>query len=510
MKRCIPFAVMVMATIVSAQTTTIFPEDFVDGSLKGKQVMVSNELYTISIYGSGSNAEYYFADFLPKMPGETVSDTDSEEYQKISDKNLDTEMRLKISNLPFTMTLGASMQGIVLNMASAYFNWGIYDRTYYETEGRSPDTKSPLTKPHFEDATLLVCAANLQWYMTTISSSSSGATSELLFDRQTTKITEALSEIQADIFAFAEVEQNAGVLDTLAKRLNDKVKSPGKWVAVDRGITDASSTYQSCGFIYNTETVKPVGSYGHAITGGYQNRSPIQTFEELSSGEKFTLNCLHLKAKSSYNSYEEERMTQVETVAKSLKSYAMTDPDILIVGDFNSYTAERPIKYLENQGYTEELKRYDPEGYSYRFDLNNMAPAWGYLDHVMSSATMSTQVVGAKAWHINTSYKDADYSYKKSTNSEKYRYADHDPVLIGLKLYTEPTAVSNTTAPHTKLSLQGSAVTISGIEEHVAVFTPAGQIIHAQKATGQVSLTLPQGIYIIRADNDIHKLIINF
>jgi len=510
MKKLILFVAILAANCISAQTSAVFPEDFIDDGLNGKNVKITNNLYAVSTVYNGTTKNVYFAEFLPKMPGETIADSNSDEYSDISYRNADTDMRLQISNLPFDMPIGARLKNIVINMASAYNNRGSYDWMYYEMEGRGPDRYDPTRKPAFDGATLLVCAANLQWYMTTISSSSSGATTQELFNRQTAKITEALSEIQADIFAFIEVEQNAGVLDTLANRLNNKLSTPGKWVAVDRGITDESSTYQSCGFIYNTQTVKPVGSYGHAISGGYQNRSPIQTFEEIASGEKFTLNCLHLKAKSSYNDNEEERMTQVQKVATSLKSYVSADPDILIVGDYNSYSAERPIKYLEEQGYTEELLRSDPDGYSYRYDINNLAPAFGYLDHVMSSATMSEQVIGAKAWHINTAYKDADYSYKKTTGTEKYRYADHDPVLIGLKLHTEPLAVDYTLAHHTAVSLQGAVVTVTGIQQSVSVFTPAGQNIFSQLTQGSVSIALPQGIYIIRADNDIHKLIVNF
>jgi hypothetical protein len=201
-------------------------------------------------------------------------------------------------------------------------------------------------------------------------------------------------------------------------------------------------------------------------------------------------------------------MEHVEKIANTLKLKSVTskDPDVLIVGDYNSYSAENPITYLKEQGYTEELVKYDPEGYSYRWDHNNRAPAFGYLDHVMANASMSKQVVGAKAWHINTTYKDADYSFKKSTNTEMYRYSDHDPVIVGLKLYTVPSSVFSIETPHTVVRVEGGTVRVEGANDEISIWTLTGTLVGTVDATDQ--FPLPQGFYIIKADNDIHKVII--
>ncbi|MBR1809994.1 MAG: hypothetical protein IJ776_11520 [Paludibacteraceae bacterium] len=493
---------LLLAVSAAAQTNAVYPDDFTDGKYLGKQVKITNHTYVISYV-----SDPYLAEFFPRAAGETVADHNSDEYNAISDRNHDTDMRLHVSLLPSDETptpLGTQYASLVLNMTDGYENWGLYDWMYYEAQGRGPDIIYPTAQPVFPDATLLVCAANLRWYMTTLGNN--GANTIDQFNLQSTKITKAMAAISADIYAFVEVEQNAGVLDTLANRLNSFLNTPGKWAAVDRGITDASSTYQSCGFIYNTLTVKPVGQYDCTISGGYRNRSPLQMFEETASGEQFQLNCLHLKAKSSYDDYEEERLEQVGKVATSLKNNAYRDPDILIVGDFNSYSAERPVSYLESQGYTEELKRYSPEGYSYRYDYNNMAPEFGYLDHVMSSATMSAQVVGAQAWHLNTSYKDYDYAYNKTNDDSMKRYADHDPVLIGLKLQKAATAISQLQVPHTAVTVENGMLTIKGVEQQVSVWTISGSLV--TYAAGNITLSLPAGFYLIKADNDIHKVIL--
>ncbi len=501
MKRFLLLSLVFLPLLVNAQINAFYPENFVDSSMLGKQVKITHPMYVISYV-----SDAYLAEFLPRAAGESVADHDSDEYKEISDKNHDSDMRLQVSNLPkseSSIPVGTVYPDLVLNMLDNIWNWGIYDNTYYETPGHELVKIDPTAKPEFPDASLLICAANLQWYMTTLGSN--GANTQEKFNLQTTKIIKAMAEINADIYAFIEVEQNAGVLDTLANRLNAQLSSPGRWAAVERGITDVSSGYQSCGFLYNTQTVQPVGDYDCSISGGYKNRSPMQMFREIASGEQFLLNCLHLKAKSSYDEYESERMSQVKTVAEKMKKFS-ADPDILIVGDYNSYSAENPIVYLESQGYIEQLKRYSPDGYSYRYDYNNLAPEFGYLDHVMASATMSQQVVGAQAWHLNTSYKDIYYGYKKTNDDSMKRYADHDPVLIGLKLQKLETAISSLTAPHTAVTVGNNILEVQGVQQQVSVWTISGSLVTS--AASNISISLPQGIYLIKADNDIHKVII--
>ncbi|MBK9928229.1 MAG: hypothetical protein IPP66_23430 [Anaerolineales bacterium] len=45
------------------------------------------------------------------------------------------------------------------------------------------------------------------------------------------------------------------------------------------------------------------------------------------------------------------------------------DPDILLVGDYNSYAMEDPIMVIENAGFTHLIKSFlGPDAYSYVFD----------------------------------------------------------------------------------------------------------------------------------------------
>ena len=60
------------------------------------------------------------------------------------------------------------------------------------------------------------------------------------------------------------------------------------------------------------------------------------------------------------------------------------DPDVVIVGDLNSYAGEDPIAALEAAGYTNLVKAYHgDDAYSYVFDGQ-----WGYLDYVLASPSL--------------------------------------------------------------------------------------------------------------------------
>ena len=57
------------------------------------------------------------------------------------------------------------------------------------------------------------------------------------------------------------------------------------------------------------------------------------------------------------------------------------DPDLLIIGDLNSYRMEDPITTLEAAGYTDLIEQFvGADGYCYVFDGQ-----LGYLDHALAN-----------------------------------------------------------------------------------------------------------------------------
>lgn len=296
-----------------------------------------------------------------------------------------------------------------------------------------------------------------------------GADSAQELERQRTKLLAALSGLNADVVGLMELENTAGV-----EPLADIVAGLPGYAYINTGTIGGDAI--KVGLIYKTATVQPVGDY--AILDGSvdarfndaRNRPTLaQTFEEISTGARFTVAVNHLKSKGSGCGVGDDdtstgqgncNVTRTQA-ALALADWLASDPtgsgdaDVLIIGDMNSYAKEDPIVALENAGYSNLLTAFGgAEAYSYVYDGQ-----LGYLDHALANASLSSQVAGAVEWHINADeiplfdYNDdvrdsgeADAFEEESDvfplySPDQYRTSDHDPVLIGLNLLPETPTV---------------------------------------------------------------------
>ena len=110
-----------------------------------------------------------------------------------------------------------------------------------------------------------------------------------------------------------------------------------------------------------------------------------------------------------------------------------------MVGDYNSYSQEDPIKVLTDAGYTDVEAHFAAETgkqkYSYSFDGLS-----GSLDHVFVNTDALKRTTGADTWNINAGESIAlnfsRYNYHGSLfwdPTTPYAASDHDPVVVGFK-----------------------------------------------------------------------------
>jgi hypothetical protein len=132
------------------------------------------------------------------------------------------------------------------------------------------------------------------------------------------------------------------------------------------------------------------------------------------------------------------------TAAAALVDWLATDPtgsgsaDFLIIGDLNSYAMEDPISTIEAAGCTDLIEVFaGPGAYSYVF----FGQA-GYLDHGLSSPSLTSRVTGAGIWHINADEPVAldynDYNQPALYSPDPFASSDHDPVIVGICETTAP------------------------------------------------------------------------
>ncbi len=299
-----------------------------------------------------------------------------------------------------------------------------------------------------------------------------GADSAAELGRQLDKIVAAMVAIDAHVFGVVELENNASAsLAGLVAGLN-AAAGPGTYAYIDTGAI--GSDVIKVGLIYRPAWVTPAGPHAiidssvDATFSDTKNRPAlIQTFEEVTTGERFTVAVNHLKSKGS--SCEElgdpdlrdgqGNCNGIRTAAAAaLARYLATDPtasedpDVLIIGDLNAYAREDPIGALEVAGYTDLIRRFRGiEAYGYLFDGQ-----LGYLDYALASPSLLRQVTGVTGWYINADepplfdYNDdvhdpgeRDYERKSAAlptyEANAFRSSDHDPVIVGLQLGRSPT-----------------------------------------------------------------------
>jgi predicted extracellular nuclease len=102
----------------------------------------------------------------------------------------------------------------------------------------------------------------------------------------------------------------------------------------------------------------------------------------------------------------------------------------LLVGDFNAYAQEDPIRALEAGGWADAFARGPNRPRPYSFVFDGQA---GRLDHALLDARLRAELRGAEEWHINAD--EADYFDERNADSPgPWRASDHDPVLLGFDL----------------------------------------------------------------------------
>lgn len=362
---------------------------------------------------------------------------------------------------PFHQTLrsGDSVQGIIGILS---FDFGEYRVHPLSIQNISILNPRP-DKPESVGGTIKIASFNVENYFNGNGQgggfqTSRGAKSQAEFERQQAKIFEAITDLDADVIGLMELENDGygefSAIQDLINGLNAYEDKPDNmtYAFIDPGLQKLGSDAISVGIIYNSQKVRPVGTAATISTGAFsaRNRQPLaQTFEEIATGERFTLVVNHLKSKNPPGQGEvvdsenadkgdgQGYFNGVRTGAvNDLITWLSSDPtqsgdnDYLVMGDMNSYAFEDPITTMKNAGYTNLVAAFvGPDAYTYVFD-----DQWGTLDYALSNTNMTQQVTGATVWHINSDESPA-FGYKGKWNStDKYRSSDHDPVIIGLNL----------------------------------------------------------------------------
>ncbi|MDV6374444.1 ExeM/NucH family extracellular endonuclease [Deinococcus arenicola] len=329
--------------------------------------------------------------------------------------------------------------------------------------------------------TLKVASANVLNYFTTLGSAGRGASNAEEFKRQKDKIVAELRALDADVITLMEIENNGETaMNDLVGALN---AAEGKTVYASVKTGTVGTDAIRVAIIYRPDRVETVGGAQIDDNPAFNNaRKPIaQTFRDLTGKGVFTVVANHFKSKGcgvaagdeldkGQGCWNASRIGQAKALLAFADKLKVTDPDVLLMGDLNSYGEEDPIKALEAGNFESLNKRIPLEDrYSYQFD-----GLFGYLDHALASDGLKGQVTGITEWHVNSDEPVfLDYNTEFKTPEQirdlyaptPYRSSDHDPVVVGLNLKADSGTVVpvtvNATGPDTATVGQVYTITVT-------------------------------------------------
>jgi 5'-nucleotidase len=226
----------------------------------------------------------------------------------------------------------------------------------------------------------------------------------------------------------------------------------GTWdyVRTPAALNDAAITdFITNAIIFKPASVTAVGDSFTAVDESVWDiaREPIaQTFE--SNGELITVIANHFKSKGGSGAepadgqgkFTTERVEQA-TAVKALVDSISVDPtksdQVVLVGDFNSYSEEDPVQVFTSAGYVDTLAATTDDRYTYTFDGE-----LGSLDHIIVSPSLADHVTDAAVWNINSpEWSDRGYAYAAAEAGTVFRSSDHDPISIGLSTEAAPVEI---------------------------------------------------------------------
>ena len=279
-----------------------------------------------------------------------------------------------------------------------------------------------------------------------------GAETAAGFAAQRQRHRALFAQLKPDVLAVQELENDGfGPGSAAADLLADLQQAlPGsQWTMVQPEDSGPGQDTIRVGIAYRSDVLHPVGPAltlaGPSFAG--LSRVPLAQGFESGPGLRFTVVVNHLKSKGGCpEEGEVSRSPGLQADAWSGDGQACWNAartaaaedllewvddlrsrqnlPVLMVGDFNAYRQEDPIRTLRDGGLIELVEQHGP-GPHWTFIYRG---ARGSLDYAFGSADLLDQVDQAFIWHANAA--DAP-----DMNLEPIwrRASDHDPVVVDLK-----------------------------------------------------------------------------
>ncbi|MDO4412975.1 ExeM/NucH family extracellular endonuclease [Cutibacterium sp.] len=292
-----------------------------------------------------------------------------------------------------------------------------------------------------------------------------GAYTPEAFADQQAKIVTAINGLGADVVSLEEIENSARItwhpgqsrdasLAHLVDALN-KAAGTKTWSYVPSpSVVPPNEDVIRSAFIYKVGKVSPVGASQILSDPVFANaRQPLaQRFQPVGSKRTFVAVVNHFKSKGSgeddgtgQGNSNPSRVAQATALTGWVKTNFKDDP-VFLLGDFNAYAMEDPIRAIKDAGFSEVVEEHNPGAASYQY-----SGRVGSLDHIFANPNARELVSGAGIWDINGSesvamqYSRRNYNVTDFYTTSQFGASDHSPAVVGFSMQA-PT-LSPTTTP---------------------------------------------------------------
>lgn len=269
-----------------------------------------------------------------------------------------------------------------------------------------------------------------------------GAETEVEYQFQKARLVKALSLLDADVIALAEVENDGFGADSA---IADLARAMGAdWAFVDFFRAGTGRDQITNGILYRPGRLTLTGAVQSLKSGAFAkgNRPALAAaFRRPGMEAPVVVVANHFKSKRCGKAARGDNADRGDgqgcwaalrtRAAAELVDWLATDPTrsaaagALVMGDLNSYRQESPLDVLRIADF------HDPaaaNAYSYVFDGQ-----LGTLDYTWVSGGLKPAVLGAGVWHGNVDERGSS-AVPSSGPLQPWGVSDHDPVWVDLKV----------------------------------------------------------------------------
>ncbi|WP_425501681.1 ExeM/NucH family extracellular endonuclease [Pseudoxanthomonas koreensis] len=298
-----------------------------------------------------------------------------------------------------------------------------------------------------------------------------GARTPQALDAQLAKLVATIRDLDPDVAALMELENDGHDADSSLARLLRELNEgdSAQWRFVDAGRGPGTDTIR-VGLIYRGDRVVARGRPAVLEGGPFGERSRVplaQAFRRKDGGKEFVVVANHFKSKGCSEAEGADadqkdgqgcwnglRLDSAQRLHRWLESAPLgKDRErVVILGDFNAYAMEDPVRWLREQGWSDAFAAVADAaagsaagaGTGAAGDAASGSAAgrpWSYvyqglsgrLDHALLSPSLLPHLRGAAEWHVNADEPD-DAGYAGRNVPGPWRSSDHDPLLLGFDL----------------------------------------------------------------------------